>query len=172
MDNMKNPQKEESLTSSSKRPNEVRKRTIIKKNSEINLVTPNKKGKINKKDLLKGLKTRADSKALEKDIDKIYHNIDMDNNGYIEYEEFVRAAISKEKFLSNENILKFAFNYFDKDNSGSIDRDELNEVFKQGNSDPIAVQKALDKIIEEVDKDKNGTIEFEEFVHVMKKMLN
>ena len=96
----------------------------------------------------------------------------MDNNGYIEYEEFVRAAISKEKFISNENILRFAFNYFDKDNSGSIDRDELNEVFKQGNSDPIAVQKALDKIIEEVDKDKNGTIEFEEFVHVMKKMLN
>jgi len=45
MDDMKNSQKEESLASSSKRPNEVRKRTIIKKNSEINLVTPNKKGK-------------------------------------------------------------------------------------------------------------------------------
>ena len=145
---------------------------VITANKLFHQLDSDEDGKINKKDLLKGLKTRADSKALEKDIDKIYHNIDMDNNGYIEYEEFVRAAISKEKFLSNENILKFAFNYFDKDNSGSIDRDELNEVFKRGNSDPIAVQKALDKIIEEVDKDKNGTIEFEEFVHVMKKMLN
>ena len=45
MDDMKNFQKEESLTSSSKRSNEARKRTIIKKNSEINLAVPNKKGK-------------------------------------------------------------------------------------------------------------------------------
>ena len=45
MDDMKNSQKEESLTSSSKRSNEAGKRTIIKKNSEINLAAPNKKGK-------------------------------------------------------------------------------------------------------------------------------
>ena len=45
MDDMKNSQKEESLTSSSKISNEAGKRTIIKKNSEINLAAPNKKGK-------------------------------------------------------------------------------------------------------------------------------
>ena len=128
-------------------------------------------GKINKNDLLKGLRNKTDSKALEKDIDKIYRNIDMDNNGYIEYEEFVRAAVSKEKFI-NENILKFAFKYFDKDDSGEVTRSELEAVFKQGISDQNKMQEALDKIINEVDENGDGIIQYEEFVHIMKKMLN
>ena len=127
-------------------------------------------GKINKNDLLKGLRSKTDSKALEKDVERIYRNIDMDNNGYIEYEEFVRAAVSKEKFI-NDNILKFAFRYFDKDNSGEISREELEEVFKQGINDKNKIKEALDKIIDEVDENKDGKIQFEEFVHIMTKML-
>ena len=58
----------------------------------------------------------SSSDNLIQDVDQIFKKIDGDNNGYIEYEEFVRAAVDKQMFL-NENILKFAFRYFDKDNS-------------------------------------------------------
>ena len=54
----------------------------------------------------------------------------MDNNGYIGYEEFVRAAVSKEYFVK-DNVLRFAFRYFDKDDSGAITIDEIETIFYQ-----------------------------------------
>ena len=143
---------------------------VVIANKLFNQIDLDGDGKINKTDLLKGLRTKTESKALEKDIDRIYRNIDMDNNGYIEYEEFVRAAVSKDKFIT-ENILKFAFRYFDKNNSGEVSRDELEEIFKQGITDKSKMQKALDNIINEVDQNGDGIIQYEEFVFIMKKML-
>ena len=127
-------------------------------------------GKITQAELLKGLQKKIKSDTLEEDVAKIYKNIDMDNNGYIEYEEFVRAAVSKERFL-NENILRFAFRYFDKDDSGEITFDEIEEVFKQSIADKNKVHESLKKIISEVDINGDGVISFDEFSTVMKKML-
>ena len=144
---------------------------VITANKLFNQLDTDGDGKINKNDLLKGLKNHIESKTLEKDVDRIYRNIDMDNNGYIEYEEFVRAAVSKEKFIE-DHILRFAFRYFDKDNSGDISRTELESIFKQGIADQTRIQEALDQIINEVDENKDGIIQYSEFVHIMKKMLN
>jgi hypothetical protein len=44
----------------------------------------------------------------------------------VEYEEYIRASINKQSLLT-EDILKFAFKFFDKDGSGSITADK-NEV--------------------------------------------
>ena len=87
-------------------------------------------GKMTKAELLKGLSERYNSKTLEKDVDEIYKNLDMDNNGYIGYEEIVRGAVSKEYFIK-DNVLRFAFRYFDKDNSGEITFDEIEQLFYQ-----------------------------------------
>ena len=40
-------------------------------------------------------------------------NIDIDNNGYIDYTEFVLATINKKKLLTRER-LELAFAMFDK----------------------------------------------------------
>ncbi len=127
-------------------------------------------GKINKEELLKGLKTKIKSSTLEKDVDAIYANLDMDNNGYIEYEEFVRAAVSKERFI-NENVIRYAFRYFDKDGSGEITFDEIEEVFKASVTDKTNVHEAMKKIISEVDTNGDGVISYNEFSDIMKKML-
>ena len=127
-------------------------------------------GKINKKELLKGLKERIQSDTLEQDVEMIFKNIDADNNGFIEYEEFVRAAVNKESFLQ-ENILRFAFRYFDKDNSGEISYDEIEEVFKESVSDQTKVHQALEQIIKQVDVNGDGLISFEEFALIMRKLL-
>ena len=136
----------------------------------FNQIDVNGDGKINKQEFLKGLKNKISSDSLAKDVDQIFKNIDMDNNGYIEYEEFVRAAVNKEHFL-NENVLKFAFRYFDKDGSGEITFDEIESVFKESITDKKNVSEALKKIISEVDTNGDGIISFNEFADIMKKML-
>ena len=127
-------------------------------------------GKITKDELYKGLAEKYKSDTLEKDVDLIYSNLDMDNNGYIGYEEFVRAAVSKEYFV-RDNVLKFAFRYFDKDNSGEISFNEIEELFSQSIADKTKVHQTLQNIIKEVDANNDGKINFNEFSKVMKKML-
>ena len=127
-------------------------------------------GKISKKELLKGISERYNSKTLEKDIDEIYKNLDMDNNGYIGYEEFVRAAVSKEYFVK-DNVLRFAFRYFDKDDSGEITIDEVEQMFAQSIPDKKKVHDTLKAIVQEVDRNNDDKITYEEFCIVMKKMI-
>ena len=136
----------------------------------FNQIDINGDGKITEHELYKGLCTKVKSDALEDDVRDIYKKLDMDDDGYIEYEEFVRAAVSKEKFMG-DNVLKFAFRFFDKDNSGKIDFNEVEKVFKNSVTDKTHVEDALNKIIKEVDLNRDGKISFEEFSRVMKKML-
>ena len=136
----------------------------------FNQIDINGDGKITENELYKGLCSKIKSDTLDEDIKNIFQKLDMDDDGYIEYEEFVRAAVSKEKFMG-DNVLKFAFRFFDKDNSGKIDFEEIEKVFKKSVTDKNHVDEALNKIIREVDLNKDGKISFEEFSKVMKKML-
>ena len=136
----------------------------------FNQIDINGDGKITEEELLKGLSNKIKSSTLKEDVHEIYKNLDMDNNGFIEYEEFVRAAVSKEKFMT-DNVLRFAFRYFDKDGSGEITFDEIEEVFKKSVTDKGNIHDSLRKIVKEVDINGDGIISFEEFSIVMKKML-
>ena len=129
------------------------------------------KGKITKNELFLGLSSIIDNDdELKKDIDEIFLNLDMDNNNYISYEEFIKAAVDKKVFLKEE-ILKFAFQYFDKDNSGDITIDELEAVFKNSIKSKDC-KKELDNILKEVDCNNDNVIDFEEFKKLMYNLLN
>ena len=136
----------------------------------FNQIDINQDGKINEQELYEGLKTRIKSETLEKDVKDIFKKLDMDDSGYIEYEEFVRASVSKEKFMG-ENVLKFAFRFFDKDNSGKIDFEEIEKVFRNSVTDKKRIDESLNKIIFEIDQNRDGKLSFNEFSMVMKKML-
>ena len=128
-------------------------------------------GKINKDELFKGLKSRLNNKNLKKDVDLVFNNLDMNGNGYIEYEEFVRAAVNKNIFLKDE-ILEFAFKFFDKDNSGEITLNEIKEVFLNSVVKRSEEENSFKKIILEVDKDRDGKISYKEFEIMMKKLIS
>ena len=136
----------------------------------FNIIDNDNDGKIKSKELYNGIKKFINNDNLESDCEEIFKKLDMDNNGYIQYEEFVRAAVNKRKFLE-ENILKFAFNYFDIDDNGEISFEEIEKVFKKSVSDPQNVHIVLFNIISEVDSNTDGKISFEEFCLAMQKLL-
>lgn len=66
-------------------------------------------------------------------------------------------------------MLKQAFDLFDTDGSGAIDEKELRDAMKA-----LGFESRRDEVkllIEQVDKDGSGMIEFEEFLVMMKKKM-
>ena len=110
-------------------------------------------GKIEKHELTQGfIKYWGISKdEAEEKVDLIFKNIDTDFNGFIEYEEFVRAAVNSSIFMS-QNYLKFAFNYFDRDASGDITYEEIKKRFTQNAKNVNAeVDQELKDIFDSID---------------------
>lgn len=89
--------------------------------------------------------------------------IDMDKNGTIDYAEFIAATMSQHQMNKEENLMA-AFRHFDTDGSGTISRQELKEALQ---STSVSVDKEIDQILDEVDKDGNGEIDYEEFCTMM-----
>lgn len=73
-----------------------------------------------------------------KEFERLMQDLDKDNNGVIDYTEFLTAAVNKYQLLSKENV-KTAFNMIDTDGSGYITIDELKVAFdiQTGNEDKI-----------------------------------
>ena len=98
----------------------------------------------------------------EKDIKELFDLIDVDQNGKIDYTEFLASTIQKKNYLRNERLLE-AFSVFDKDNSGQITKEELLEALKAEKSQEIEVE----KYIQAVDKNGDGKIDYKEFLDLM-----
>lgn len=73
---------------------------------------------------------------------------DVDNSGSIDYGEFIAATVHLNK-LEREEHLVAAFSYFDKDGSGYITVDELQQACKEHNMTDVLIE----DIIKEVDQD-------------------
>ena len=97
-----------------------------------------------------------------KNFDEIFSLLDADNNGYIDYEEFLRACLDRNKVI-NENVLKYAFNYFDKEKTGYISQSKIKSYFVKSNLSEDDFQ----EIFNEIDLDKDGKISFNEFKNMM-----
>lgn len=72
----------------------------------------------------------------------------MDNSGTIDYGEFIAATVHLNKLEREEHLIA-AFQYFDKDGSGYITVDELQQACAEHNMTDVF----LEDIIREVDQD-------------------
>lgn len=106
-------------------------------------------------------------KTLDKnDIEKMFDSVDIDKSGYIDYSEFVIAAMNEKQLLTNEK-LQSAFKMFDRDGSGLISADEIKDVLGFGKT---LSEEAVNEIIKQVDANGDGEISFEEFAAMMRKL--
>ena len=97
------------------------------------------------------------------DLQTLVQLIDTDATGTIDYDEFLAATLSQHQLMREDHMLR-AFRHFDADDSGTISREELKLALGRGG---LASEAYIDAILEEVDKDKSGTIDYAEFCDMM-----
>ena len=125
----------------------------------------NNDGMLSKEEISNGYEKHFGMAIDDDEIDKIFSAIDTDGSGAIDYSEFLMATMNEQQLLSKEK-LKAAFKMFDKDNSGTISREEIKEAL--GN----VGEEVAEKIISEVDDNDDGEISFEEFEKMMSSLVS
>lgn len=128
-------------------------------------IDKNGDGKLSREELLEQYANEMSIEDAEKEVNRIMQEVDSDNNGFIDYTEFLKATLDIKKVLSTEN-LKTAFKVFDRDGSGSISAAELRKVLEGGIPSDDRV---WNEIITEVDQNGDGEIDLQEFQDIILK---
>jgi calcium-dependent protein kinase len=113
------------------------------------------------KDGLNGVKNKEELLA-------IMEGADTDSSGSINYTEFIAATMEQKMYLKEEN-LRNAFKMFDKDGSGKISIEEMKNALGAELNDQTEDEDQWNQMIQEVDTDGDGEIDFEEFIAMMRK---
>jgi len=129
-------------------------------------------GKIDRAELAKAL-THYRLDFSEEEVEVIFREGDKDNDGEIDYEEFMAlmcpdASVIVSKFRDTYKSLgdvKAAFKKFDKNRDGALSRSEIARMmFSTGHS---YTDIEVDAIMNLGDTDGDGEIDLEEFVNLM-----
>lgn len=121
-------------------------------------------GTITFEELKAGL-PKLGTKLSESEVRQLMEAADVDGNGTIDYIEFITATMHMNRMEREDHLYK-AFEYFDKDKSGYITKEELEHALKEYN---MGDQKTIKEIIAEVDTDRDGRINYDEFAAMMRK---
>ncbi|XP_022720914.1 calcium-dependent protein kinase 3-like isoform X2 [Durio zibethinus] len=121
-------------------------------------------GTITFEELKAGL-PRLGTKLSESEVRQLMEAADVNGNGTIDYIEFITATMHLNR-MEREEHLYTAFQHFDKDNSGYITMEELEQALRKYN---MGDEKTIKEIITEVDTDMDGRINYDEFVAMMRK---
>lgn len=120
-------------------------------------------GKVTEDEIVEFCKSYGNEDFDELVAKELFCRVDTDNNGVIEYTEFLAAAIDKRKLICLNN-LKAAFSTINVKGNGKLTVDELKAFLK---SDEEIETNAYERLIELVDKNGDGVIDFEEFKEIM-----
>ena len=103
----------------------------------------------------------------KEEIETLFGEADIDNSGSIDYIEWTQATIEK-KILLTEDNLRDAFDAFDEDHNGSISLDEIKNFLSWGRD---IKEKTWCKVINEIDANKDGHVDFKEFKQLMESFI-
>ncbi|KAL7047994.1 hypothetical protein ACKWTF_003170 [Chironomus riparius] len=96
-------------------------------------------------------------------LDEMIEEVDEDKSGRLEFEEFIILAakfIVEEDEEALQKELKEAFRLYDKEGNGFIPTSILKEILHE--LDDQLNDADLDGIIQEIDQDGSGTVDFDE----------
>ncbi|KAK7278761.1 hypothetical protein RJT34_23797 [Clitoria ternatea] len=120
-------------------------------------------GQITFEELKVGLK-KYGANLNESEIYDLMQSADVDNSGTIDYGEFIAATLHLNK-VDREDHLIAAFAYFDKDGSGFITPDELQQACEEFGLGDVR----LEDLLRDVDQNNDGRIDYNEFVAMMQR---
>ena len=105
-------------------------------------------------------------------INELFPFTDIDGDGEVTYDEWIVTFIDKNKLITDENLLLTVFKFFDHDGGNSVSASELKtELGKMFPEKQDFSEVEWKEIINEVDQDGNGSVEFDEFKKMMRKCL-
>ena len=111
-------------------------------------------GKLSMEEVKQGYLDHYGRIMSDEEVEEMFHSVDTDNSGFIDYTEFVVAATNQQNMTSQEKLAA-AFKMFDKDGSGIITADEIREVLCFGGTNALTAE-AVDSIIKQVDDNGDG----------------
>eukprot|EP00484_Ammonia_sp_Unknown_P011270 CAMPEP_0197081360 /NCGR_PEP_ID=MMETSP1384-20130603/214599_1 /TAXON_ID=29189 /ORGANISM="Ammonia sp." /LENGTH=263 /DNA_ID=CAMNT_0042520255 /DNA_START=44 /DNA_END=832 /DNA_ORIENTATION=- len=129
----------------------------------------NGSGTIDYEEFKGGMINSKDLNMDEADIKKMFEELDVAKVGEIDFEALVNAAVH-DYLIANDQRLYEAFRDLDDDEDGKIQTSQLKEKLKQ--MDMYGKADELIKIIDSVDLDKDGTIDYEEFLRAVHPEFN
>jgi len=104
---------------------------------------------------------------VESRIQEMVKEVDQDETGDLSFGEFVTLWFNYVQVSeSEEQLLRMAFEFFDKDSSGTIELEELREVLMHI-GDPLTGRE-VDTFFTSVDRNGDGVIQYEEFMKFLK----
>ncbi|XP_068667523.1 calcium-dependent protein kinase 13-like [Aristolochia californica] len=121
-------------------------------------------GAVTFEELKAGLQKHG-SHLAESEVQILLEAVGTNAKGTLDYGEFVAVFLHLQRMANDEHLRK-AFSYFDKDGNGYIEPEELQEALLE-DGDAGCADVAND-IFQEVDTDKDGRISYEEFAAMMK----
>lgn len=105
------------------------------------------------------------SQLAESEVQMLIEAVDTCGKGTLDYGEFVAVSLHLQRMANDEHLRK-AFSYFDRDGNGYIEPEELqNALMEDGLDDCVNI---ANDIFQEVDTDKDGKISYDEFDAMMK----
>ena len=103
-------------------------------------------------------------------VHRVISIFDTDQNGEVDFKEFIQGVSQFSVKGDKQSKLKFAFRIYDIDNDGYISNGELFQVLKMmvgSNLNDTQLQQIVDKTILLADKDNDGRVSFDEFCAVV-----
>uniref|UniRef100_A0A8C6XJW4 Calglandulin n=1 Tax=Naja naja TaxID=35670 RepID=A0A8C6XJW4_NAJNA len=100
----------------------------------------------------------------DEQVEEMLKEADLDEDGKVTFEEFVKMLAKKE---ASEEEEQRTFMLFDRNGDGTITTRELGTVLRSLGQNPTEAE--LREIVHKLDTDKNGTIDFPEFLNLMEK---
>lgn len=101
------------------------------------------------------------------EVEGVLGAADLDRNGKLNYNEFLSSCLD-ESLLSSEEYLRFVFAAFDLNKDGRIERDELTLILRAYSQEYRCNLPLVEELIAENDSNKDGAIDFQEFVSSIK----
>jgi len=107
---------------------------------------------------------QAEVQFSKEELEKIIHNCDDQNNGKLDYSEFLVGSLNPNAYF-NRLILKFAFDQLDQNKDGMICQEDLHAFFiRSGNRN--VTSEYMTEIIKEVTSGDHEKINFEDMYHL------
>nr|KAG5711886.1 hypothetical protein BaRGS_026327 [Batillaria attramentaria] len=122
-------------------------------------------------DQLRHVMTSLGEVLTKDEVDEMIREVDKEGTGKINYKVNASNTSCQADQLNEEQIAEFkeAFSLFDKDGDGTITTKELGTVMRSLGQNPTEAE--LQDMINEVDADGNGTIDFPEFLTMMARKM-